>query len=236
MTRSSPLHRLQNLAHEQWGLVTRRQMEAQGVSPASIHRMSRDGASLERVATGVYRFVGAPTADHEALRAAWLQLQPDVPAWERDAQSGIVSHRAAASLFGFGTLPADCFDFTVGSRRQPFRPDVKIRTRSIGSDEWMRLTGLPVTRPARIVSDLLFDREDPVAVADIAVGALDLGIEPPRRFIHALDIHAHRFGLRSDDGRGLFAWLLGLSGHARRDEWLAIADDELANFSKENSR
>src|SRR2546421_51 len=84
--RPSPLPRLRDLAQDQWGLVTRRQIEAAGIGPTTLERLTAPGGTLERVARGVYLMVGAPSPDHQDLRAAWLQLAPDIPAWER--QSG----------------------------------------------------------------------------------------------------------------------------------------------------
>src|SRR5262245_21988175 len=82
----SVLRRLADAAEDQWGLVTRRQAEAAGVSRATIARLTAAGTGppvLERVASGVYRLRGGPLPDHADLRAAWLQLAPDVPAWQR---------------------------------------------------------------------------------------------------------------------------------------------------------
>lgn len=100
---SGSLNSLAEIAEDQWGFVTRRQAEAAGVSPATIGRLSADDlgpAILERVAPGVYRLRGAPTPDHPELRAAWLQLAPEVAAWQRTAEQGVVSHRSAARLTG----------------------------------------------------------------------------------------------------------------------------------------
>ena len=83
MTRLSAFSRLGAIAQDQWGLVTRRQAEAAGVSRATITRLAADGSVLERVGHGVYHLAGAPWPDHLPLRVAWLQLAPAVPAWER---------------------------------------------------------------------------------------------------------------------------------------------------------
>ena len=64
--------------------------------------------------------------DLAALRAAWLQLAPGVPAWQRCADQGVVSHRSAAAVFGLGHLPADVHEFTLPARRQSRRGDVRL--------------------------------------------------------------------------------------------------------------
>src|SRR6202023_1146819 len=52
--RPSPLPRLRDLAQDQWGLVTRRQIEAAGIGTTTLERLTVPGGALERVAHGVY--------------------------------------------------------------------------------------------------------------------------------------------------------------------------------------
>src|SRR5262245_6610939 len=99
MARYATLNRLAGVAQDQWGLVTRRQAERAGISPATLQRLA-DESVLERVAQGVYRLSVTPMPDHLELRAAWLHLAPDVPAWERTPRQGVASHRSAAAVYG----------------------------------------------------------------------------------------------------------------------------------------
>src|SRR5882757_746596 len=99
--------KLAELAEDQWGLLTRRQAEASGISPATLQRLSAEGGPLKRMTQGVYHLAGAPLADHATLRAAWLALAPETLAWERRPEQGVVSHRSAAAIHGLGELPAD---------------------------------------------------------------------------------------------------------------------------------
>ena len=69
-----------------------------------------------------------------------------------------------------------------------------------------------MTRPSRIASDLLRDREDPEAVAHIVVEAIRGIRDYPAKFVETLAPHARRFGLREGDGMGLLRWLVGLVG------------------------
>jgi predicted transcriptional regulator of viral defense system len=158
----STLHRLAPLAEDQWGLLTRRQAGRAGVPPATLQRLASAGV-LNRVAHGVYRLTGAPPASDLELRAARLQLLPEIPAWERTPDHGVVSHRSAAALYGLGHLPADRHDFTLPERRQSRRPDVRLHVRPVRPDDWLVVSGLPVTRPSRIAADLVADQEDPGA-------------------------------------------------------------------------
>lgn len=214
--------RLADLAESQWGLLTRRQAEASGVSPATITRLARSGA-LDRVAHGVYRFAGAPPPGHQELRAAWLQLAPDTPGWERRPEQGVVSHRSAAALYGLGHLPADHHDFILPRRRQTRRPDVRLHAGRLTDAEWNILAGLPVTRPSRIAADLLGEREDPAAVAHVVTDAIGATNDYPSTFVHTLAPHAAHLGLRRSDGAAVLRWLLELVGDSRTDEWLAEA-------------
>ncbi|HDL49560.1 MAG TPA: transcriptional regulator, partial [Actinobacteria bacterium] len=153
LARTSTVRRLAELAEDQWGLVTRAQAEKASVPRSTFDRLAADGSILERVAHGVYRLAGAPLPDHAALRAAWLQLAPDTPAWDRTPEQSVVSHRSAAALYGLGHLPADVHEFTLPSRRQTRRADVRFHRRPITEHEWIELRGLPVTRPSRIAAD-----------------------------------------------------------------------------------
>lgn len=234
MARYSTLGRLSRLAEDQWGLVTRQQAELAGVSRATLQRLSSEGV-LERLATGVYHLRGAPLPDHPELRAAWLQLAPAVPAWERTAEQGVVSHRSAAALYGLGDLPADRHEFTLPSRRQSRRPDVRLHHRRLESGEWLTLHGLPVTRPSRIAADLLDDREDTEAVARIVVVAIRAVYDYPGTFADALAPYAARYGLRRGDGLALLRWLLDLVGDPETPRWMDEARDHVARAAQKAS-
>lgn len=221
--RPSTLARIADIAQEQWGLVTRSELERAGIPQTTMERLTAPGSSLERVAHGVYRLAGTPTPDHLDLRAAWLQLAPGVPVWERKPEEGVVSHRSAAAIYGIGHLPADRHEFTVSRRRQTRRPDVRIHVRHVDDGEWIALQCLPVTRPSRIASDLLWDHEDPEAVAQIVVDAIRGVFDYPGTFADSLAPHAARFGLRRANGIALLRWFLGLVGDPETDRWMTAA-------------
>src|SRR6266508_3709472 len=222
MARYSTLSRLAQVAQDQWGLVTRRQAERAGISPATLQRLASESV-LERVAQGVYHLTAAPTPDHLELRAAWLQLAPDVLAWERTPREGVVSHRSAAAVYELGHLPADRHEFTLPVRRQSRREDVRLHQRDVTDSEWLSLRGLPVTRPARIAADLLADREDPEAVGHVIADAIRGVYDYPGTFADALAPHAAKFGLRRHDGIALLGWLLDLVGDSETAQWIEEA-------------
>jgi hypothetical protein len=209
------------IADEQWGLITKRQAETTGVAWTTLARRLEHG-SLERIAHGVYRVRGGGEPDHLELRAAWLQLEPRVPAWERTAATGVVSHRSAAALYGIGHLPADKHEFTLAVRKQTRRKDVRLHRGSVDRD-CISLRGLPVTRPSRIAADLLGDREDLGAVAQLIADALRPVFDDPGSVAFAIAPYAAGHGLRPGDGIGFLRWLLDLSGDPNRERWLAEA-------------
>jgi predicted transcriptional regulator of viral defense system len=223
----STISRVSAIAADQWGLVTRRQAERAGIPRATLDRFLSDEDLVERVAHGVYRLTLAPAPDHLALRAAWLQLAPDVPAWERRPDQGVVSHRSAAAVHGIGELPADRHDFILPTRKQSRRADVRLHHRQLGTGEWIQLRGLLVTRPARIATDLLGENEDPGAVAQIVADAIRAVYDYPGTFAEALAPHAARFGLRRGDGLALLRWLLDLVGDPETSRWMTEARDSV---------
>jgi hypothetical protein len=233
MTRTRTLSRIAEVTQDQWGLITRRQAELAGVPQTTMERLTAPGSVLDRVAHGVYRMAGAPEPDHLALRAAWLQLEPGVWAWERAPAQGVVSHRSAAALYGLGHLPADRHEFTFPSRKQTRRPDVRLHACSLSTGEWVRLGGLLVTRPARIASDLLDDHEDPEGVAHIVVDAIRGNYDYPGVFTDSLAAQASQFGLRRYDGLGVMRWLLDLVGDPGTARWL---DEARAHLERESAR
>jgi len=219
-----PLSRLRDLAEGQWGLVTLQQARAAGVAWRSLTRLVEAGL-LERVAHGVYRVRGAAEPDHLDLRAAWLQLDPARPAWQRldDPDVAVVSHASAASLHGVGDLRADVHEFTVPVRHQTRRPDVRIHRGRVPPERRVLQGGLPTTRAAWMVGQLLADHLDVDAVAEITREVLERVLDYPRAVAEAVGPYAARFGLERGDGVGLLDELLRRAGAPRRDGLLAEA-------------
>lgn len=195
-------------AEDQWGLVTRAQALAAGVPRATFARLVAAGA-LVRVAHGVYRIAGGPDPGHLDLRAAWLQLEPLTPAWQRvrSDHAAVVSHRSAAEVYGLGDLIADTHEFSVPVRTQTRRPDVRLYSRLVPPGDRDVVQGLPVTRPHRMVADLLDRREDGSAVATIAVEALRRGLTTVERIAASVAPLARRYQVA--DGTALADQLLG---------------------------
>ncbi len=223
--------KLARLAEDQWGLLTRRQAEAAGVSPSTVQRLSRPGGVLERTAHGVYHLAGAPLPPHPGLRSAWLALAPGTPAWERSPAQGTISHRSAAELWGLGDLSADRHEFTLPKRRQTRQADVRLHRGHLGEGETAVLGGLPVTSPARTATDLLADREDPEAVARVVADALRGKKEWAGNFRAALAPRAAQLRFRRSDGLAVLAWLLDLSDEPGAQHWIEDAETSMTEIA-----
>lgn len=219
-----PLKRLFDVAEEQWGLCTRQQAEQAGVGASSLARLTRDGL-LERVAHGVYRIRGAAELDHLELRAAWLQLDPGTPAWVRVRlpDVALVSHASAASLYGVGDLRADVHEFTLPTRRQTRRADVRLHRRQVPDAQRLLLHGLPTTIAGRMIADLLDDHVEQASVAQITAEVVHRVLDYPSAIAECIAPSAVRYGFRRGDGVALLDHLLMLADYSDRAEMVSLA-------------
>jgi hypothetical protein len=219
-----PLQRLFDVAEAQWGLFTRQQAQQAGVAASSLARLARDGM-LERVAHGVYRIRGAAEPDHLGLRAAWLQLDPATPAWERVRlpDVAVVSHASAASLYGVGDLRADVHEFTLPARRQTRRLDVRLHRGRVPDGQRLLLDGLPTTSARQMIADLLDDHVEPASVAQITAEVVHRVLDYPNTIAECVAPSAARYGFRRGDGVALLDHLLRLANYEDRLEMVAFA-------------
>lgn len=192
----------------QWGLVTSAQATELGVDYMTLSRLAGAG-DLVRLAHGVYRDTGVPADQHESLRAAWLAIEPRTFAWERlssSSRAAVVSGESASRLHDIGELPAAVADFTLPSRKQTERRDVRYRVRALPSEDMTVVDGLPATTPERTIADLVEDRHDLSLVG------------------HVVGDVVRRFGLDGDRLTELLAPLAHRHGHDRGDG-AALLDD-----------
>jgi predicted transcriptional regulator of viral defense system len=206
-----PLAKIVRLSEDQWGLVTRRQADQAAVPAASFARLIERG-QLERVAHGIYRVAGAAAADHLELRAAWLQLDPARPAWARlgDPTDAVVSHASAAALYEVGELRADVHEFTWSRPHRTRRADVRIHPGQVPDADRIVVKGLPTTRPARMLADLLADGQEPVLVARMVAEMIERIYDHPGTIAEHLAPFALAFGRPPGDGVGVLKYLLEL--------------------------
>jgi predicted transcriptional regulator of viral defense system len=167
------LRKLSDITAAQWGLVTTAQAGRQAVSRLYLSRLA-DAGHLERLGHGVYRATAVPADRFEALKAAWLSVHPKLTAEERlrrPAGDVVVSGAAAAYLHGLGDLVPEPYEFTVPTRRQTQRPEIRFRLRRLPAESVTVREGLPVTTAEQTIADLVEARTDRSLVADVLADA-----------------------------------------------------------------
>lgn len=200
-----------DIADEQWGLVTTSQAGQVGVSAQAMARFVQDGM-LERLAHGVYRVVGAASPVDD-LRAAWLAQAPTLSAVARLRKpDAVLSHRTAARYHELGDLDADVFEFTVATRRQSKRRDVRFHREVLNRSDWQIVSGLPVTTIPKTIADLAKTRTDGGHLAGVVRDAMAVAAVTADEISDALRPYAHHYGARLGDGHGLLAQFLELAG------------------------
>lgn len=198
------------------------------MSRVQLTRLVHDGM-LTRLAHGVYVLRGAAGMEHLELRAAWLGLEPEAMAAERLGhrhQGAVVSHASAARLHQLGDLEADRHEFTLPTRKQTRRTDVRLHRGKISADEIVTVTGLPTTTPERIIVDLLDDRHDGEHVARVLASAVRSRSIELEKLTTRLARYGSRFGM-ADEGEQVLNHLLELGGAA--DQVIA---DELVHSAR----
>lgn len=168
--------RLEEAASSQHGYVTRAQARMLDVSDVDLVRLSKRG-DLKRVDHGVYKFRGAADLRWESVWVQWLRLNPDELAFHRTRKPAeVVAGRTAAWIYELGDLDPEPFEFVVDQRHQTRREGIRFRRESIARSDWEIREGLPITRPNKIVSDLLMQHVDVGHIEDIATAAFRRGI------------------------------------------------------------
>ena len=132
-----------DLAARQWGVVSRAQLLAAGLTHAKIGERVRRGRLL-RLHRGVY------AVGHARLRAEGHWLAAVLAA----GPGAVLSHRDAAGLHGL--RPANHLRVDVSTAAHPRSlPGVQIhRTRSLDARDATIVAGIPVTTVARTLVDL----------------------------------------------------------------------------------
>lgn len=210
MKSRTALKNLAEVTQSQWGMVTSAQAIARGVSHVNLSRLTESG-DLVRLTHGVYKDAGAPSNEHETLRAAWLSVEPRRFAWERlNDRPGFatVSGESAAALHGIGNLRAIRFEFTTPVRKQTQRHDVRYRTRTLASDDVTIRDGLPVTTPERTIADLIEERVQLDHVANALRDAARTSHINSDRLTELLAPLAERNGHKKGDGDAILEQLL----------------------------
>jgi hypothetical protein len=129
-------------------------------------------------------------------------------------------------------MPADEHDFTLPARRQTRRSDVRLHRREVADEQWRFVLGLPTTRPARMIADLLEDHIEPERVGQITAEVVQLGLDHPGTIATCIAPSAARYGFRRGDGIALFDHLLTLAKYPARAEAVEQARGRVYNVSR----
>lgn len=221
------LRALAEVSGAQWGLVTAAQAAALGVGRLELSRLAQAG-DLERLAQGVYKDPGAPSASHLELRATWLSTAPAELAEDRlkhRPADVTVSGESAATLHNIGDLRAMHHELTTPTRRQTQRSDLRYRMRKLNQDDVTVRDGLPVTTVERTVADLIEAQTDLSLVASALADAARNHTIDLDRLAELLSPLAARNGHKRGDGDALVRRMLELAGLDRA----AIASRIAAN-------
>ena len=132
------------LANEQYGLVTRKQLRSLGLSHHALRRRLEQG-EWEALGKGVVRLGASPDSWRQRLLGLCLSLPGTV-----------ASHRSAAALYGIGGIPAREIEVLTTCKRTPrIGMAGKIhRTNYLVDDDVVPVHGIPATAPARTLLDL----------------------------------------------------------------------------------
>lgn len=162
--------RLAQLAADQNGLVTRRQLLDAGFTARAIERLVQRGA-LSIELRGVYA-VGYPVEDlRRRLRACLLACGPDAR----------LSHETAANWLGLGPAPeltAPVHVTVVGPRRRVRSGLVVHRAARLAADDRTVARGLPTTSMARTLVDVASTFDERRLERMVHTALVDGGLAP----------------------------------------------------------
>ena len=145
MERKNAQPPLVELARRQWGVVTRAQLAAAGLSDKGVTEWVQSGRLLR-----LYRGIYAVGHDRLRVEGRWLAA---VMACGRGA---VLSHRDAAQLWELRQSNSGLIDVTVPSRNgRVRRKGIRVhRSGRLGADEVTERLQIPVTTVARTLLDL----------------------------------------------------------------------------------
>ena len=203
------LARLLALASRQYGLLTRRQWLAGGLSERQLDYAVRTGA-LRAVHRGVYAVVGSRPCFERDVLAACL------------ATNGVASHRCAAYLWKFRKFERPAVEVLVTAGHAPKLTGVAVRrTARLDTSERTLVGAVPVTSRARTLLDLA------TVTPGILEGALDGVLHRRPRELRSMVQVLERAGLHHP-ARGLLGPLVEARVAGRRPTESELEDDLLA--------
>jgi len=161
------INKLSALSSTQWGLVTTAQAELAGVGRLKLSRYADKGL-LVRLSHGVYRDAGAFETDFEAVKVAWLSIDPGRLAEDRLSEPDIiVGGTTAAMVLGCGDMEPYPYLFYTLKRKQTQRRELSFVRSAFGKDDYIIVDGLPVARIEFVIADLIKRQFDISLVLDV---------------------------------------------------------------------
>lgn len=154
---------LWELAHEQYGYVTRAQALRAGLTPKNLVSL-RSSGEIVPVARGVYRAVAAPDHPHEHAYAVWLGLRPQHTLEERHEsldQDFIAVGDTAANIHRLAGLEPLVTEFAHPGRRQTRDSTIRFHRETTGLRNVEYIQGLPVLTPAATIGWLAKHHAEP---------------------------------------------------------------------------
>lgn len=141
MSKEAPRSAFLRLARNQYGLLSRAQCLACGLSASSVDRRVVSG-QFEVILPGVYSLLGVPSSWHQKVMAACL--------W---AGAGAVSsHRTAGALWGLDGIPPGFVEITTPRRLRS--KEVFVHQSLLMPGDATTLGNIPVTDVTRSLIDL----------------------------------------------------------------------------------
>ncbi len=190
---------INDIAASQRGLFTTAQAQAAGVDRYVLSRLESLG-NVERLAKGVYRMGGSPSTREEDVLAAWLSVEPGRRPGELPSEGAPVAMGATAAwLHGLGEIGPSPYEFCMPHRKQTKRPGLVLRKRRLDPEDVTLVAGIPTTKPARTVADLIDYGEDLSLVANALADALDRNmIDDEGALRESIDARGARCGMSKD--------------------------------------
>ncbi len=145
------LDRLFDLADDQAGYFTARQVTEAGISRSLLSHHAREGGPILRVQRGLYRLRNFPVSPREDVVARWLKVGQPV--------GGVISHESAAELLDLTDIIPGALHMTVPRRYRGWPAPQGVRfhlvSHDVPDDERVERNGVPTTSVERTILDLL---------------------------------------------------------------------------------
>lgn len=142
----------------------------------TLSNLERRGI-IERLAKGVYRMGGVPSAREEEVFAVWLSINPGrIPGDLQDQNAPVAMGATAAWLLELGEVGPTPYEFSTRVRKQTKRHNLVLRKRSLDGKDVTIVDGIPTTTPSRTVLDLIDYGEDLSIVANVLNDAFKNGL------------------------------------------------------------